>query len=48
MAAALVPFHPLPLAAFRWSQNASIQLIRERRNLHQQFERLANNHYDDA
>ena len=48
MAAALVPFHPPPPAAFRWSQNASIQLIRERRNLHQQFERLANNHHDDA
>jgi len=28
---------------FQWTTNAAIQLIRERRNVHDQFDRLANN-----
>ena len=44
--AALVPYHPPPQPAFQWSLVGAIQLIRERRNLHDQFERLANNRHD--
>ena len=46
--AALVPFHQPPPAVFQWSINAALQLIRERRNLHGQFDRLANRHHNRA
>ena len=46
--AALVPYHPPPRPVFQWSVVGAIQLIRERRNLHDQFERLANNRHDEA
>jgi hypothetical protein len=45
--AALVPFHQLPPPPFQWTILAAIQLIRERRNLHYQFERLANHRHND-
>ena len=44
--AALVPYYQPPPPAFQWSINASIQLIREKRNLHHQFDRLANNRHN--
>jgi hypothetical protein len=45
--AALVLFHQLPPPPFQWTINAAIQLIKERRNLQWQFERLANrNHHN--
>jgi hypothetical protein len=43
--AALVPYNPPPPPAFQWTTNAAIQLIRERRNLHTQFDRIANSHH---
>ena len=46
--AALVPFHQLPPPPFQWTILAAIQLIRERRNLHYQFERLANRRHNDV
>ncbi|PKC57620.1 hypothetical protein RhiirA1_401274 [Rhizophagus irregularis] len=46
--AALVPFVPPPPPPFQWTINAARQLIAERRNLHQQFERIANRHHVNA
>ncbi|GBC12421.1 hypothetical protein GLOIN_2v1815051 [Rhizophagus irregularis DAOM 181602=DAOM 197198] len=46
--AALVPFVPPPPPVFQWTINAARQLIAERRNLHQQFERIANRYYVNA
>ncbi|GBC39258.2 hypothetical protein GLOIN_2v1815051 [Rhizophagus irregularis DAOM 181602=DAOM 197198] len=46
--AALVPFVPPPPPVFQWTINAARQLIAERRNLHQQFERIANRHHVNA
>ncbi|GBC19249.2 hypothetical protein GLOIN_2v1815051 [Rhizophagus irregularis DAOM 181602=DAOM 197198] len=46
--AALVPFVPLPPPVFQWTINAARQLIAERRNLHQQFEKIANRHHVNA
>src|SRR5215475_10621979 len=48
MAGALVPFHQLPPPPFQWTVNAAIQLIIERRNLHWQFERLANRDHQNV
>src|SRR5215469_5676265 len=48
MAGALVPFHQLPPPSFQWTVNAAIQLIIERRNLHWQFERLANRDHQNV
>ncbi|GET53153.1 hypothetical protein GLOIN_2v1451707 [Rhizophagus irregularis DAOM 181602=DAOM 197198] len=46
--AALVPFVPPPPPVFQWTINAARQLIAERRNLHQQFEKIANRHHVNA
>ncbi|GET55967.1 hypothetical protein GLOIN_2v1815051 [Rhizophagus irregularis DAOM 181602=DAOM 197198] len=46
--AALVPFVPPLPPVFQWTINAARQLIAERRNLHQQFERIANCHHVNA
>ncbi|CAG8776692.1 13973_t:CDS:2, partial [Rhizophagus irregularis] len=43
--AALVPFVLSPPPVFQWTINAARQLIAEQRNLHQQFERIANRHH---
>ncbi|PKK57164.1 hypothetical protein RhiirC2_826554 [Rhizophagus irregularis] len=45
---ALVPFVPPPSPVFQWTINAARQLIAERRNLHQQFKRIANRHHVNA
>src|SRR6266516_322170 len=45
--AALVPFHQLPPPPFQWMVNAAIQLVIEKRNLHWQFERLANRDHNN-
>jgi len=45
--AALVPFHQLPPPPFQWTINAAHQLIQERRDLHWQFERLANRNHNN-
>ena len=46
--AALVPFHQLPSPPFQWTIFAVIQLVRERRSLHYQFERLANRRHSEV
>jgi hypothetical protein len=46
--AALVPYNPPAPPAFQWTINAARQLIAERRNLHEQFERIANRHHANA
>jgi hypothetical protein len=46
--AAIVPYNPPAPAPFQWTINAAKQLIAERRNLHQQFERIANRHHANA
>ena len=46
--AALVPYHQPAPPVFQWSIIAALQLIRERRNLHGQFDRLANRHHNGA
>ncbi|PKC75619.1 hypothetical protein RhiirA1_436092 [Rhizophagus irregularis] len=43
--AALIPFVPPPPPVFQWTINATRQLIAERRNIHQQFERISNRHH---
>ncbi len=48
MAAALVPFHQPPPPAFQWTVNAATQLIRERRNMQWQFDRLANRNHNNT
>ena len=40
--AALVPYHAPPPARFSWSLTAALQLIRERRATHQQFDAARN------
>ena len=45
--AALVPFYQLPPPPFQWTVNVAIQLVIERRNLHWQFERLANRDHNN-
>ncbi|CAG8772490.1 19022_t:CDS:2 [Rhizophagus irregularis] len=44
--AALVPFVSLPPPVFQWIINVAKQLIAERRNIHQQFERISNRHHN--
>ena len=46
--AVLVPYNLPPPPAFQWMINAAKQLIAERRNLHEQFERIANCHHANA
>ncbi|EXX61860.1 hypothetical protein GLOIN_2v1815051 [Rhizophagus irregularis DAOM 181602=DAOM 197198] len=46
--AALIPFVPPPPPVFQWTINATRQLIAERRNIHQQFERISNRHHVSA
>ena len=46
--AALVPYHQPAPPVFQWSIIAALQLIRERRNLHEQFDRLANRDHNRA
>ncbi|GET56413.1 hypothetical protein RIR_jg37106.t1 [Rhizophagus irregularis DAOM 181602=DAOM 197198] len=46
--AALVPFVSLPPPVFQWIINVAKQLIAERRNIHQQFERISNRHHVNA
>jgi Myb/SANT-like DNA-binding domain len=40
----LVPVNQLPLPQFAWTLPAAIQLIRERRNLNNQFQSNTRNH----
>ena len=47
-AAFVVPFHQPPPPPFQWTVNAATQLIRERRNLQWQFDRLANRDHNNA
>lgn len=50
MAAPLAPINlapPLP-PPFQWTLNAALQLIRERRNLHHQFDHLANRNHNNT
>ncbi|CAG8781787.1 19552_t:CDS:1, partial [Rhizophagus irregularis] len=46
--AALIPFVPPLPPVFQWMINAARQLIAERRNIHQQFERISNRHHVNA
>ena len=46
--ATLVPYNPPPPLTFQWTIDAARQLIAERRNLHDQFERIANRHHVNA
>ena len=48
MAGALVPFALLPPPPFQWTIIAALQLITERRNLHWQFQRLANRDHNNV
>ena len=46
--AALVPYNPPPPPTFQWTIDAARQLITKQRNLHNQFERIANYHHANA
>jgi hypothetical protein len=47
MAALVPPNNPPPPPVFQWTINGALQLIIERRNLHWQFDRLANRNHNN-